>query len=141
MVSHLLPVLTVSLIWDVPLSTSPVMLPALWSFPTWNQRKIPAEQKLGNKLSDIKKSNITYAKSCTRRDHLGKCSFLIARISVEVPEAPPPIICSIMLSLIYVRSTVCISCRFRTGMDRSDKSCLLYAEQELLRRNHPCWFL
>ena len=63
-VSHLLPVLTVSLIWDVPLSTSPVTLPALWSFPTWNQRKMPAEQKLENKLSDIKKSNITYAKSC-----------------------------------------------------------------------------
>ena len=50
-------------------------------------------------------------------------------------------LCFLMLSLIYVRSTVCISCRFRTGMDRSDKSCLLYAEQELLRRNHPCWFL
>ena len=27
-------------------------------------KKMPAEQKLENKLSDIKKSNITYAKSC-----------------------------------------------------------------------------
>ena len=50
-------------------------------------------------------------------------------------------LCFLMLSLIYVRSTVCISWRFRTGMDRLDKLSLLYAEPVLCLRNHPCWFL
>ena len=34
----------------------------------------------------------------------------------------------IMLSSIYVHSTVCTSCRFRTDTDRSDKPCPLFSE-------------